>query len=83
MVEYDNSKTFFEFEMERKIDKQKEFALAKHSSEIRVMDRLINAIDEYLIRFGRESNVHDQCFELKKQIEENKKHTQEYMDKIW
>jgi len=46
------------------------------------MDRLINAIDEYLIRFGRESNVHDQCFELKKQIEENKKHTQEYMEKI-
>ena len=83
MVEYDNSKTFFEFEMQRKIDKQKEFALAKHSSEIRVMDRLINAIDEYLIRFCRESNVHDQCFELKKQIEENKKHTQEYMDKIW
>jgi len=82
MVEYDNSKTFFEFEMQRKIDKQKEFALAKHSSEIRVMDRLINAIDEYLIRFGRESNVYDQCFELKKQIEENKKHTQEYMDKI-
>lgn len=82
MVEYDNSKTFLEFELQRKIDKQKEFALSKHSSEIRVMDRLINAIDEYLIRFGRESNVHDQCFKLKKQIEENKKHTQEYMDKI-
>ena len=82
MVEYDNSKTFLEFELQRKIDKQKEFALANHSSEIRVMDRLINAIDEYLIRFGRESNVHDQCFELKKQIQENKKHTQEYMDKI-
>ena len=82
MSDYDNSKTFLEFELQRKIDKQKEFALAKHSSEIRVMDRLINAIDEYLIRFGRESNVHDQCFELKKQIEENKKHTQEYMDKI-
>ena len=46
------------------------------------MDRLINAIDEYLIRFGRESNVYDLCFDLKKQIEENKKHTQEYMDKI-
>ena len=82
MVKYDNSKTFLEFELQRKIDKQKEFALAKHSSEIRVMDRLINAIDEYLIRFGRESNVHDQCFELKKQIQENKNHTQEYMDKI-
>ena len=82
MVEYDNSKTFLEFELQRKIDKQKERGLAKHSSEIRVMDRLINSIDEYLIRFGRESNVYDLCFDLKKQIEENKKHTQEYMDKI-
>ena len=82
MVKYDNSKTFFEFEMERKIDKQKERGLSKHSSEIRVMDNLIDALNEYIIKFGRQSNVHDQCFELKKQIEENKKHTQEYMDKI-
>ena len=83
MVEYDNSKTFFEFEMERKIDKQKERGLSKHSSEIRVMDNLIDALNEYIIKFGRQSNVHDQCFELKKQIQENKKHTQEYMEKIW
>ena len=82
MVEYDNSKTFFEFEMERKIDKQKERGLSKHSSEIRVMDNLIDALNEYIIKFGRQSNVHDQCFELKKQIQENKKHTQEYMEKI-
>ena len=30
MVEYDNSKTFLEFELQRKIDKQKEKGLAKH-----------------------------------------------------
>ena len=82
MAEYDNSKSFLEWEMDKAIDQKKEHALAKHSSEIRVMDRLINSIDEYLIRFGRESNVYDLCFDLKKQIEENKKHTQEYMDKI-
>ena len=80
MVEYDNSKTFFEFEMERKINKQKERGLAKHSSEIRVMDNLLDALNEYMIKFGRHSNAHDLCFDLKKQIEENKKHTQEYMD---
>ena len=82
MVEYDNSKTFFEFEMERKIDKQKERGLAKHSSEIRVMDNLLDALNEYMIKFGRPSNAYDLCFDLKKQIEENKKHTQNYMDVI-
>ena len=82
MVEYDNSKTFFEFEMERKIDKQKEFALAKHSSEIRVMDRLLNALDEYTIRFGQESNVYKECILLYAQIKKNKKHLEEWMDKI-
>ena len=82
MVEYDNSKTFFEFVMERKIDKQKERGLSKHSSEIRVMDNLIDALNEYIIKFGRQSNAHDLCFDLKKQIEENKKYTQDYMDLI-
>ena len=82
MVEYDNSKTFLEFELQRKIDKQKERGLAKYSSEIRVMDNLLDALNEYMIKFGRQSNAHDLCFDLKKQIEENKKHTQNYMDVI-
>ena len=46
------------------------------------MDKLIDALNEYIIKFGRESNVHDQCFDLKKQVQENKKHTQKYMDLI-
>jgi hypothetical protein len=82
MVEYDNSKTFFEYEMERKIDKQKEQGLSKHSSEIRVMDNLIDALNEYIIKFGRQSNAHDLCLKLKKQVKENKKFTQRYMDLI-
>ena len=82
MVKYDNSKTFFEFEMERKIDSKKNEGLAKHSSEIRIMDNLLDALNEYIIKFGRQSNAYDLCFDLKKQIEENKKHTQEYMDLI-
>ena len=72
MVEYDNSKTFLEFELQRKIDKQKERGLAKHSSEIRVMDNLLDALNEYMIKFGRQSNAHDLCFDLKKQIEDKK-----------
>ena len=82
MVEYDNSKTFFEFEMERKIDRKKNEGLSIHGSESRMMDRLLDSLNEYMTYMGKESNVHDQCFELKKQIQENKKHTQEYMDKI-
>ena len=80
MVEYDNSKTFFEFEMERKINKQKERGLAKHSSEIRMMDELLSSLNLYMTYMGKESNVYNLCLDLKKQIEENKKQTQEYMD---
>ena len=82
MVDYDNSKSFLEWEMDKAIDQRKEHALAKHSSEIRVMDNLLDALNEYMIKFGRQSNAHDLCFDLKKQIEENKKHTQNYMDLI-
>ena len=82
MNDYDNSKSFLEWEMDRAIDERKDHAIAKHQSQIRVMDRLINAIDEYTLRFGRESNVYDICFDLKKQLEENKKHLKEWVDKI-
>ncbi len=80
MVEYDNSKTFFEFEMERKIDKQKEQGLSIHSNEIKVMDNLLDALNEYITRFGKESNVYADCVLLYAQINKNKKKTKEYMD---
>ena len=53
MVEYDNSKTFLEFELQRKIDKQKEKGLAKHSSEIQIMENLLDALNDYITRFGK------------------------------
>jgi len=46
------------------------------------MDKLVFALNEYIIKFGRTSNVHDQCFDLKAQVLENKKHLQEWVDKI-
>ena len=82
MVEYDNSKTFLEFELQRKIDKQKERGLAKHSDEIKVMDNLLDALHEYVTRFGKESNVYAECVLLYAQINKNKKKTKEYMDLI-
>tara|TARA_B100000886_G_scaffold336292_1_gene294780 strand:- start:20298 stop:20546 length:249 start_codon:yes stop_codon:yes gene_type:complete len=82
MVEYDNSKTFLEFELKRKIDKQKERGLSKNSSDIRVMDNLMDALHEYVTRFGKESNVYAECVLLYAQINKNKKKTKEYMDLI-
>ena len=82
MVTYDNSKTFLEFELQRKIDKQKEQGLSKHSDEIRVMDNLLDALHEYVTRFGKDSNVYAECVLLYAQINKNKKKTKEYMDLI-
>jgi len=63
-------------------DKEKETAMFKHLADIGVMDKLVFALNEYIIKFGRTSNVHDQCFDLKAQVLENKKHLQEWVDKI-
>jgi len=63
-------------------DKEKETAMFKHLADIGVMDKLVFALNEYIIKFGRTSNVHDQCFDLKLQVLENKKHLQEWIDKI-
>ena len=82
MVDYDNSKTFLEFEIQRKIDKQKEQGLSRHSDEIRVMDNLLDALHEYVTRFGKDSNVYAECVLLYAQINKNKKKTKEYMESI-
>ena len=64
-------------------DREKETAMFKHLADIGVMDKLVFALNEYIIKFGRTSNVHDQCFDLKLQVLENKKHLQEWINKIW
>ena len=69
-------------EIEKAIDERKEQSIAKHMSDVSVMDNLVKAIDDYVIRFGKESNIHDECLVLKKQVETNKKHLEEWVDKI-
>ena len=69
-------------EREQEVDRQKEEAIAKHMSDIKVMSKLINAINEYVIRFGRTSNVHDQCFDLKAQVIKNRDHLNDWVNKI-
>ena len=69
-------------EIEQEVDRQKEEHIAKHMSDIKVMSKLIASIDEYIIRFGRTSNVHDQCFDLKAQVIKNRDHLQDWMNQI-
>jgi hypothetical protein len=64
------------------IDRVKEQAIAKHMSDIQVMSKLVFALNEYVIRFGRTSNVHDQCFDLKTEIIKNRDHLQDWVNKI-
>lgn len=64
------------------IDEVKEQAIAKHMSDIKVMNNLIMAINENIIRFGRTSNVHDQLLDLKNQVQKNKDHLQDWINKI-
>jgi hypothetical protein len=64
------------------VDEVKEQAIAKHNSDIDVMLRLIYALNEYIIRFGRTSNIHDECMNLKAQVTKNKEHLEEWVDKI-
>ena len=63
-------------------DTEKQSAISKHLKDMVVMGKLVFALDEYILKFGRISNVHDQCFDLKVQVLENKKHLQEWVDKI-
>jgi len=64
-------------------DTEKQSAISKHLKDMVVMGKLVFALDEYILKFGRISNVHDQCFDLKVQVLENKKHLQDWVDKIW
>ena len=71
-----------DLELEQEVDMQKEQAIAKHMSDIKVMSKLIASINEYIIKFGRTSNVHDQLIDLKAQVIKNRDHLQEWMNKI-
>ena len=54
------------------IDEVKEQAIAKHMSDIKVMEKCIFGLDQFIIRFGRESNAQDLAFDLKLQVQRNR-----------
>ena len=60
------------------VDEVKEQAIAKHNKDLLIMSKLIFAI----IHFGRTSNVHDECMDLKTQVIRNKEHLEHWVDKI-
>ena len=82
MVEYDNSKTFFEFEMQRKTDRQKELAIELQNKEIDQMTNLIKALIDYLVFFGDESNLKDECKDLLGKVTENRRIAEKFRDMI-
>ena len=63
-------------------DEIKEQAIAKHNKDLLIMTKLIFAINEYIIHFGRTSNVHDECMILKTQVTKNKEQLQEWINTI-
>ena len=82
MTKYDNSKTFFEFEMQRKTDRQKELAIELQNKEIDQMTNLIKALIDYLVFFGDESNVKDECKDLLGKVTENRRISEKFRDMI-
>ena len=64
------------------VDEVKEKAIAKHNKDLLIMNKLIFAINEYIIHFGRTSNVHDECMDLKTQVTRNSDHLNEWINKI-
>ena len=64
------------------VDEVKEQAIAKHNKDLLIMTKLIFAINEYIIHFGRTSNVHDECMILKTQVTKNKEQLQDWVNKI-
>ena len=72
-----------ELEIEaQKSDYIKEHLMAKHKVDLQVMTDLIDSIDDYLIRFGRVSNVHDQIWDLKTQLMQNRANLIDWLNKI-
>ena len=69
-------------EIENELDQQKEQAIAKHMTDIKVMSKLVFALNEYIIKFGRTSNIHDECFDLKAQVIRNRDNLQDWVNKI-
>ena len=82
MVEYDNSKTFFEFEMQRKTDRQKKLAIELQAKEIDQMTNLIKALIDYLVFFCDESNLKDECKDLLGKVTENRRIAEKFRDMI-
>ena len=64
------------------VDEVKEQAIVKHNKDLLIMTKLIFAINEYIIHFGRTSNVHDECMILKTQVTKNKEKLQEWINTI-
>ena len=70
-----SDKILSEEELEKQASEEdiaREDAIRKHASDLEVYNKLVIALDEHIIRFGRTSNIHDQAFDLKLQVQRNR-----------
>ncbi|BAQ90880.1 hypothetical protein [uncultured Mediterranean phage uvMED] len=67
-------------EMEDGLDLDKMRAFDKHNSDIETMTLCKAGLNMYIKRFGKESNIYEKCKELIVELDNNIKHTQNYMD---
>ena len=69
-------------EMENGIDMQKMRAYDKCNEDIRIMELTKHGLDLYINRFGKDNNISKKCKELKIDIKDIIKQTQNHMDML-
>ena len=67
---------------EQELESEKNTAIAKYNKELKIIIETIYHINKYIIFFGRESNVFAQLKDVKAELENNKKHLENWINMI-
>tara|TARA_R100001224_G_scaffold113116_2_gene97423 strand:- start:155 stop:409 length:255 start_codon:yes stop_codon:yes gene_type:complete len=67
---------------EQQLESEKNTAIAKYNKELKIIIETIYHINKYIIFFGRESNVFAQLKDVKAELENNKKHLENWINMI-
>ena len=67
-------------DMEDGLDLDKMRAFDKHNEDVKTMELTKFGLELYIKRFGKESNVYEQCKSLIVDIDNNIQHTEKYKD---
>ena len=67
---------------EQQLESEKNTDIAKYNKELKIIIETIYHINKYIIFFGRESNVFAQLKDVKAELENNKKHLENWINMI-